>query len=64
MTLYLQQILGLSAIEAGLVYIPGTVIMFLVSGATATLGTRVHPGTLISVPGARRGRHGPDAARR
>jgi EmrB/QacA subfamily drug resistance transporter len=47
-TLYLQQILGLSAIEAGLVYIPGTVIMFVVSGATATLGTRVHPGTLIS----------------
>src|SRR5918997_406108 len=48
-TLYLQQILGLSAIEAGLVYIPGTVIMFVVSGATAGLGTRVHPGTLISV---------------
>ncbi len=48
-TLYLQQILGLSAIEAGLVYIPGTVVMFVVSGATATLGTKVHPGTLISV---------------
>ncbi|HEV2058302.1 MAG TPA: MFS transporter, partial [Solirubrobacteraceae bacterium] len=48
-TLYLQQILGLSAIEAGLVYIPGTVIMFIVSGATATLGTRVHPWILISV---------------
>ena len=48
-TLYLQQILGLSAIEAGLVYIPGTAIMFVVSGATATIGTRVHPGTLISV---------------
>lgn len=48
-TLYLQQILGLSAIEAGLVYIPGTLVMFVVSGATASLGTRVHPGTLISV---------------
>ena len=47
-TLYLQQILGLSAIEAGLVYIPGTLVMFVVSGATATLGTKVHPGTLIS----------------
>ncbi|HVF78032.1 MAG TPA: MFS transporter [Solirubrobacteraceae bacterium] len=47
-TLYLQQILGLSAIEAGLVYIPGTLVMFVVSGATASLGTRVHPGTLIS----------------
>jgi EmrB/QacA subfamily drug resistance transporter len=48
-TLYLQQILGLSAIEAGLVYIPGTLIMFVVSGATASIGTKVHPGTLISV---------------
>ena len=36
-TLYLQQILGLSAIEAGLVYLPGTMIMFVVSGATAQL---------------------------
>jgi EmrB/QacA subfamily drug resistance transporter len=36
-TLYLQQILGLSAIEAGLVYLPGTMIMLVVSGATANL---------------------------
>ena len=28
-TLYLQQILGLSAIEAGLVYLPGTVVMLV-----------------------------------
>ncbi|MGH2839191.1 MAG: MFS transporter [Solirubrobacteraceae bacterium] len=47
-TLYLQQVLGLTAIEAVLVYVPGTIIMFLVSGATATAGARVHPGTLIS----------------
>jgi EmrB/QacA subfamily drug resistance transporter len=40
-TLYLQQILGLSAIEAGLVYLPGTVLMFFVSGATSALGERV-----------------------
>jgi len=36
-TLYLQQVLGLSAIEAGLVYVPGTVIMFFVAGGTSQL---------------------------
>jgi EmrB/QacA subfamily drug resistance transporter len=36
-TLYLQQILGLSAIEAGLVYLPGTILMLVVSGATAQM---------------------------
>ena len=40
-TLYLQQILGLSAIEAGLVYMPGTLVMLVVSGATAQLGAKV-----------------------
>ena len=34
-TLYLQQIVGLSAIEAGLVYLPGTITMLFVSGATS-----------------------------
>ena len=29
-TLYIQNVLGLSAIEAGLAYLPGTVIMFFV----------------------------------
>ncbi len=47
-TLYLQHVLGLSAIEAGLVYVPGTLIMLVVSGATASLTERVHPGVLIS----------------
>jgi MFS family permease len=47
-TLYLQQILGLSAIEAGLVYVPGTVVMFGVSAATANLSEKVHPGVLVS----------------
>ena len=47
-TLYLQQVLGLSAIEAGLVYLPGTLIMFVVSGMTANLMDRVHPGALVS----------------
>ena len=39
-TLYLQQILGLSAIEAGLVYLPGTLVMLVVSGATARSAPR------------------------
>jgi EmrB/QacA subfamily drug resistance transporter len=36
-TLYLQHVLGLSAIEAGLVYVPGTIVMAAVSGATANM---------------------------
>jgi EmrB/QacA subfamily drug resistance transporter len=48
-TLYLQQILGLSAIEAGLVYIPGTLVMLVVSGATAQLGAKVPARTMVSV---------------
>jgi EmrB/QacA subfamily drug resistance transporter len=49
MTLYLQQILGLSAIEAGLVYLPTTVVIFLVSGVSSQLGEKVSPRTMISV---------------
>jgi EmrB/QacA subfamily drug resistance transporter len=41
MTLYLQQILGLSAIEAGLVYVPGTLLNFFVAGSMASVGRRV-----------------------
>ena len=48
-TLYLQQILGLSAIEAGLVYLPGTIIMFVVSGATASLGDRISQPMMVTV---------------
>ncbi|HEU4973941.1 MAG TPA: MFS transporter [Baekduia sp.] len=47
-TLYLQQVLGLSAIEAGLVYLPGTMIMFVVSGATSVLGEKLSPRAMIS----------------
>jgi EmrB/QacA subfamily drug resistance transporter len=47
-TLYLQNILGLSAIQTGLVYMPGTVIMFFVSGASAQLGEKVSPRLMIS----------------
>jgi EmrB/QacA subfamily drug resistance transporter len=47
-TLYLQQILGLSAIEAGLVYIPGTLLMLIVSAATAQLGAKVPARTMVA----------------
>ena len=46
-TIYLQQVLGLSPIEAGLVYLPGTTIMFVVSGATASLGEKVSARAMI-----------------
>jgi EmrB/QacA subfamily drug resistance transporter len=47
LTLYLQEVLHLSPLDAGLVYLPGTIVMFIVSGATAPLSTRVAPGILI-----------------
>src|SRR4051812_48727355 len=47
-TLYLQQILGLSPIQAGLVYLPCTVLIFLVSGASAQLLQKVSPGMMIA----------------
>jgi len=46
-TLYLQQILGLSAIEAGLVYLPGTMVNLVVAGATAQLGEKVSSKAMI-----------------
>jgi EmrB/QacA subfamily drug resistance transporter len=49
-TLYLQQILGLSPIEAGLVYIPGTILNFVVAGASATIGAKYSP-RLMTVVG-------------
>jgi EmrB/QacA subfamily drug resistance transporter len=48
MTLYLQNILGLSAIETGLVYMPGTLVMFVVSGMSAQVATKVAPGVMIA----------------
>ena len=48
MTIYLQQILGLSAIEAGLVYVPGTLLNFFVAGAMASVGQKVSPRVLIA----------------
>ncbi len=46
-TIYLQQVLGLSAIEAGLTYVPGTVLNFVVAGATASLAQKVSPRILV-----------------
>ena len=37
LTLYLQTVLGMSPIETGLVYLPGTFLVFVVSGMTAQL---------------------------
>jgi predicted MFS family arabinose efflux permease len=47
-TLYLQQILGLSAIEAGLAYLPGTITMLFVSAATSTLGAKVSARLMVA----------------
>ncbi len=47
-SLYLQSVLGLSAIESGLVFVPSTLVMVVVSGFTAKLNERVHPGVLIA----------------
>jgi EmrB/QacA subfamily drug resistance transporter len=47
-TLYLQSVLGLSPIETGLVYLPGTALMFVVSGLTAQFGAGVAPAKLAA----------------
>jgi predicted MFS family arabinose efflux permease len=47
-TLYLQTVLGLSAIETGLVYLPGTSLVFIVSGLTAQFGQTIGPAKLAS----------------
>ena len=48
MTLYLQDTLRLSALDAGLVYMPGSVLLFVVSGASAQLSERIAPGRLVA----------------
>ncbi|WP_298442268.1 MFS transporter [Gordonia sp. (in: high G+C Gram-positive bacteria)] len=40
-TLYLQGVLGLSPIGAGLIYLPGTAVMFVVAGLTGSLIGRI-----------------------
>src|SRR4051794_31183810 len=47
-TIYLQQVIGLSPIEAGLVYLPATIVGAVVSGATAGLAGKVSPRMMVS----------------
>jgi EmrB/QacA subfamily drug resistance transporter len=48
LTLYLQEVLHLSPFDTGLVYLPGTIVMFFVSAASAQLGGRTSPGAMIT----------------
>jgi EmrB/QacA subfamily drug resistance transporter len=52
-TLYLQTVLGMSSIQTGLVYLPGTFVVFVVSGLTAQLpagsAAKVASGGLVLV---------------
>ncbi|MBO9519981.1 MAG: MFS transporter [Nocardioidaceae bacterium] len=45
-TLYLQGLVGLSPLQTGLAYLPGTALIFVVSGMTAGLMVRVSPAAL------------------
>jgi predicted MFS family arabinose efflux permease len=49
LTIYLQSVLGLSPIQTGLAYLPGTFLAFVVSGMTAQLGARFAPAKIASV---------------
>jgi EmrB/QacA subfamily drug resistance transporter len=48
-TLYLQTVLHKSPIQTGLVYLPGTFLVFLVSGMTAQFGARFSPAKIASL---------------
>ena len=48
LTLYSQHVLGLSPIQAGMVYIPGTLVMFGVSGAAGRLKARFTPREILA----------------
>src|SRR4051812_41789300 len=49
LTLYLQTVLGLSPIETGLVYLPGTFLVFVTSGMTAQFGAKFAPAKIASL---------------
>jgi EmrB/QacA subfamily drug resistance transporter len=49
LTLYLQTVLGMSPIQTGLVYLPGTFLVFIVSGMTAQFGANASPAKIASV---------------
>src|SRR6185295_1459274 len=64
LTLYLQTVLGMSPIETGLVYLPGTFLVFVVSGMAAQFGARYSPAKIASLGLVLVGRAGGDAADR
>jgi predicted MFS family arabinose efflux permease len=47
MTLYLQDVRRLSPIDAGLAYMPGTLLLFAASAASSGLTRRFRPATLV-----------------
>ncbi len=47
-TIYLQGVLGQSAIGAGMVYLPGTMLMFVAAGVTDRIVGRVAPWILLA----------------
>jgi EmrB/QacA subfamily drug resistance transporter len=47
-TLYLQGVLRLSPLQTGLVYLPGTMLMFAASALTAQFATRISPAKLAT----------------
>lgn len=47
MTLYLQDVLGLSPLRAGLTLLPGSILILLVSAASAPLTRRISPAVLL-----------------
>jgi EmrB/QacA subfamily drug resistance transporter len=49
LSLYLQGALGLSPLQTGLVYLPGSMLMFVVSAATPQLGARIGNGPLAAL---------------
>ena len=49
MTIYVQAVLGMTPVQTGLVYLPGTIVMFFAAGATAALMERFPAGRLICV---------------
>lgn len=49
LTLYLQSVLGMSPIQTGLVYLPGTFLVFVVSGMTAQFGARYDAAKIASL---------------
>jgi EmrB/QacA subfamily drug resistance transporter len=49
LTLYLQTVLGMSPIQTGLIYLPGTFLVFVVSGMTAQFGAKFSAAKIASV---------------